>query len=267
MVFKKNTQYEFDSKLKALPNVILVDSDWLYQCHLRQQFVPTTYYQYNQPKVDHDELLPRLKNSKVSEALNKPECMSYRYLQGLVFYVAIKDDQLTRVLHQLVSIGDGLFVTMQLPIVTHIVYLYGSSESIQNLSAKIVHPMWLFDCLYFRKRVNEQDYQVKMNVSSQQTSLLNSFKNSQEDFEKNRDSFLLGKVPATKPFIEEPVAQTNHFGLRSSSFGAHTSSNNHSLANKVEKSQSKDQLRGSNHLPILNFNRFSTISPKNNLFG
>ncbi|CAD8201187.1 unnamed protein product [Paramecium octaurelia] len=216
VVFKKGSQFEFELKNCTK---CLVDSDWIMQCYERAEFVPTQYFQYNQQKLNARELLENLQGSGVLEALKKVQLSEYCYLTNCVIYIAVKDDNLKRIISQLISAGDGFYVNTLLPIVTHVIYLQGCSEEVNQQIYQVIHPMWLCECFRLRRRLREDEYQIRIKSSFEQTAV-NSFAASQEEIQ--RDQFVFGKIPDSRAFGEENN-NTSKFGLKSQSFSNNNS--------------------------------------------
>ncbi|KAM3147796.1 hypothetical protein pb186bvf_000124 [Paramecium bursaria] len=251
IVIRKGSPLEFDPQIRdaKLPTV---DSNWIAQCIKRQCFVSYQFYDYHQPPVSKKDLMDKFQYIKIAETLDK-QLDEYTYFRGLIIYIAVKDEQIAKILQSLVVAGDGLYLSTFLPNITHIVYVPGLSHKQQpNLGvSQVVHAQWLADCFQFRRRVNEVDYQVR-NKDFQEEQ---KYSIKQEEFEVKRDKYILGTtspIPRNKSNQQQQTEQKkgNQFGLKAA--------NSVSFCNDIFE-QAKPKIQES-----LIINKFS--SKKSNLF-
>lgn len=199
VIFVKTSEIKtYESFLNTL-NKPVVHESWFRYCLEKNVYIRPEHFLLghkgitqkisNQKELFHDEIRI-LSENKLKKCLKEIDCSdnSYRFLSDCVIYFFNIEEKYEKILKDVVNLTGAFYLNHYNISITHIVSQNYQEEDLSNFrkigdNFFVVHPLWLKDCFFYKKKVSEFEYHLMPGVnlqafSAENQSLLINSRNS-----------------------------------------------------------------------------------------
>lgn len=181
LIFLKTSEIKtYESFLHTL-NKPVVHESWFRNCLEKNVFIRPEHFLLghkgitqkisNQKELFHEEIRI-LSENKLKKCLKEIDCsdISYRFLSECVIYFFNIEETYEKILKDVVNLTGAFYLNHYNISITHIVSQHYQEEDLSNFrkigdNFFVVHPLWLKDCFFYKKKVSEFEYHLMPGVN------------------------------------------------------------------------------------------------------
>jgi len=230
LILVKSSEYKtYESFLNTLKTPV-VNENWYQICLQRNVYVKpeqfllghkTLYNQISTQREIFQSEMKILSENKLRKCMKEIDSgdSSYWFLGDCVVNFFNIEESYDKILRDIVNIGGGFYVNQFNVAVTHLITQECQEEDLGKFKRSgsnffVLHPLWLKDCFFYKKKVSEFEYFLMPGVNLRMNSEENNFSRNRflmkkpPSFENNETNFSL-KFPREKTQIR--TTQENKF--------------------------------------------------------
>ena len=191
LILLKNSETKtYESFLNTL-KIPVVNENWFEICLRRNILIRPENFLLGHKTISNQISIQReifhsemkiISENKLKKCLKEIDAgdNSYWFLSDCVIHFFNIEDPYEKLLKDIVNISGGFYINQYNISVTHVITENYQEEELNNFKKSgsnfyVLHPLWLKDCFFYKKRISEYEYYIMPGVNLRIPSFENSY--------------------------------------------------------------------------------------------